>query len=113
MNEVYDVFIVDGIYYPVPTKVTDWVNQYPENINEYEEIPLFVRELYVQDVYEKMVKRYSDKVDHVMVTSGSWDNDKVLAIILFLPSFEDMGYVREWLNENNFKLGSKLEYLSY
>lgn len=118
MTQIYDVLVVDGDCYPVPREVTDWIETYPENFDEPEEIPEFIRKLYCEDEYEAIKSMYvddgeEDKINFIRITIGSWENDRVLGIVPFFQSFEDMGYAREWISENNFKLGHKLDYLSY
>lgn len=122
-KEVYDVLTVEGDCYPVPRKVTDWLQAYPDDLGAelsiVEDFPDFITELFDQDEVQAVMEdhdpQYSASIPGKQshTTCGSWENDRVLHMVPFLMCFEDMGDVREWLKENNFKLGSKLEYYSY
>ena len=108
---VYDVLVVDGTCYPVPRVVSNWLEEYPislsGNSSVLETVPDFVVELFNSE-FDGEETPYE-----IRITSGSWENDRVLHIVPFLDSFDDMGYVRDWIKENDFNLGAELEYMDY
>lgn len=122
-EQIYDIICVAGMHCPVPTSVTTWLQTYPDELDGgfsiVEDFPDFVTELFNKEKVHAAMKTYNPETycsipgKQAIITSGSWDNDRVLFMVPFLESFEDMGYVRDWAKENGFKLGSKLEYEEY
>lgn len=121
-KEIYDVFEVEGTCYPVPRKVSRWVATYPEaldgELSIVEDLPDFITELFDEDEFDAIMEHHDPEFDmskpgQSHTTCGSWENDRVLHIVPFLLGFDDMGYARDWIKENGFTVGNKLEYLSY
>lgn len=118
-NEIYDVLVVGGTCYPVPRAVTEWLQTFPAELEKelsiVEDFPNVVLDLFDREEIEAMSDDdYSFKPGlQSNTTCGSWENDRVLHMVPFLMGFDDMGYVREWISKNDFKLGEELEYFEY